>query len=347
MSILEKYYDYKSYKECKNIFKTYSKSYYLGSMIFPFEKFIHICAFYGLVRVADNIVDSKNLSENEKCEKLNEFIENFFNIYDLKDEDYKIIKNNNKFWCKYHDIFRALFKTIKEIKLERQLFERFFKSMKMDLEKYNYQTYWELEKYIDGSAAVIGEVMLKIMMYKDDYYVKNPYNSSERFEFTKQNRMSYANLLGNSFQMTNFIRDIREDYNMNPRRIYLPLEEINVYKLNFEKYNNEGVVDINFKEFITEQISRNKVLYTFSDIGINMLSPNDKAAIKLSRILYSRILDKIEEKDYELFAPEKIKVGFMEKMKIILNNIGLFNFIKIVIHYISYSYFFIIFFFFE
>lgn len=347
MSILEKYYDYKSYRECKNIFKTYSKSYYLGSMIFPFEKFMHICAFYGLVRVADNIVDSRNLSENEKREKLGKFIDNFFYIYDLKDKDYRIIKNNNEFWCKYHNIFRALFKTIKEIKLERHLFERFFNSMKMDLEKYNYLTYWDLEKYIDGSAAVIGEIMLKIMMYKDDYYVRNEYNSNERFEFTKQNRSSYANLLGNSFQMTNFIRDIKEDYNMNPSRIYLPLEEINSYNLDIEKYNNEGIVDKNFKEFIAEQISRNKVLYTISDIGINMLSPNDRSAIKLSRILYSRILDKIEEKDYELFAQEKIKVSFLEKINIIFNYIGLFNLIKIFINYISYSYFFILLFFFE
>ena len=131
--------------------------------------------------------------------------------------------------------------------------------------------------------------MLKIMMYKDDFYINNTNNtnnSSERFDFTKQNRKSYANLLGNSFQLTNFIRDIREDFNMNPSRIYLPEEEIKNYKLNIEKYNNEGVVDNNFKDFIKEQISRNRVFYCFSDIGIDMLSPNDRVAIKLSRILY-------------------------------------------------------------
>ena len=114
MSILEKYFDYRSYTECKELFRIHSKSYYLGGMIFPFEKFMHVCAFYGLVRVADNIVDSKSLHEDIKKDKLNDFIDKFFYIYDLKDEEYKIIKNNNEFWCKYHIIFRALFKTIKE-----------------------------------------------------------------------------------------------------------------------------------------------------------------------------------------------------------------------------------------
>jgi len=337
MSISEKYDIYKSYTECRNLFKKHSKSYYLGAMFFPFEKFKHVCAFYGLVRVVDNIVDSPILSEQKKKYKLQNFIDNFFTIYDLEDRAYNIIKNKKNFWSNYNIIFRALFITIKEVNLERQLFERFFNSMKMDLEIYKYETYNDLERYMDGSAAVIGEIMLKIMMYKDKYY--------EIDSSAQENRIRYSNLLGNSFQLTNFIRDIREDYNMIPTRIYLPLDEIKRYNLDFDKYNYNGYVDDKFKNFISQQIYRNKVFYSFSDLGINMLSPNDSLAIKLSRILYSRILDKIEEKNYELFSPTKIKVSFNEKMFIMYDNIGFIKFIKIIINYILYSYFFIVMFF--
>ena len=96
--------------------------------------------------------------------------------------------------------------------------------------------------------------------------------------------------------------------------------------------------------FIKQQIERNKLQYSVSQIGINILSPNDKCAINLSKILYSRILDKIEEKNYELFSSTKIKVSFKEKMFIIYENIGIIKFIKIIINYIRYSYFFWIYF---
>ena len=323
---------YNSYKECRNLFKKHSKSYYLGAMLFPFKKFKHITAFYGLVRVADDIVDNFDYCKDNKKYKLEEFINNFFYIFSLNDKDYNLIKNDDLFWSKYHVIFRALFITIKELQLDKSLFERFFNSMKMDLEIENYKTYEDLEKYMDGSAAVVGEIMLKIMSHDDKYYLENINN----------NRIYHSRILGNAFQLTNFIRDVKEDYNMNPRRIYLPTDELDNYNINLDDYNNTQIINDNFKFFIKDQIKKNNDLYKISDVGINMLSPNDSLAIKLSRILYSRILDKIEEKNYELFSPQKIKVSFNEKMYIIYDNIGFIKFIKIIINYILYSYFFIL-----
>ena len=215
MSILQKYYDYKSYRACRDLFKIHSKSYYLGAMIFPFYKFKHVCAIYGLVRIADNIVDYQitDIHEiEEKKKKLEKFIFNFFSIYDLSERGYKLIENDNKFWDRTHVVFRALFKTIKEVKLERNLFERFFKSMKVDLCKFKYESYNDLEEYMDGSAAVVGEIMLKIMMHNDNFY-----KGEKSFS-----RKCYAQILGNAFQLTNFIRDIHQDINMIPSRIYLP-----------------------------------------------------------------------------------------------------------------------------
>ena len=95
---------------------------------------------------------------------------------------------------------------------------------------------------------------------------------------------------------------------MHPSRIYLPLEDINKYNLDFDYYNDTNSVDTKFKNFIKEQIEKNRALYSLSDTGINMLSDNDKMAIKLSRKLYSNILVKIEEEDYNLFNYILIKI---------------------------------------
>ena len=331
-SIKRKINIYNSYKNCRDLFKKHSKSYYLGAMIFPFKKFKHITSFYGLVRVADDIVDNYEYSINEKIYILDEFINNFFYIFSLNDKDYNLIKNDDIFWSKYHVIFRALFITIKELQLDKSLFDRFFNSMKMDLEIESYKTYEDLEKYMDGSAAVVGDIMLKIMSHGDKYYLEN----------INDDRIYHSRILGNAFQLTNFIRDVKEDYNMNPRRIYLPTNELDHYNINLDDYNNTQIINDNFKLFIKDQIRKNNDLYKISDIGINNLSPNDKIAINLSKILYSRILDKIEEKNYELFSPQKIKISFSEKMYIIYENIDIIMFMKIIINYILYSYFFIL-----
>ena len=65
----------KSYKECHKIFKKNAKSYYFGALLFNYEKFKHVCAFYGLVRVVDDLVDLEhNLDSLEENIKLFEFI---------------------------------------------------------------------------------------------------------------------------------------------------------------------------------------------------------------------------------------------------------------------------------
>ena len=53
-----------SYNECHNIFKKNAKTYYFGALLFNYEKFLHVCAFYGLVRVVDDFVDLENNTEN-------------------------------------------------------------------------------------------------------------------------------------------------------------------------------------------------------------------------------------------------------------------------------------------
>ena len=49
-----------SYNECHKIFKKNAKTYYFGALLFDYEKFLHVCAFYGLVRVVDDFVDLEN-----------------------------------------------------------------------------------------------------------------------------------------------------------------------------------------------------------------------------------------------------------------------------------------------
>jgi len=316
---------YNSYKLCQQLFLKHSKSYYLGAMLFNFEKFKHICAFYGLVRTADDIVDN-SIDLNEKKAKLTAFCYEFFTLYDL----YYInqIPINSKEWEKYHPIMKAVFHTITIIGLPRNLFERFFNSMKMDLQKHNYKTFTELEEYMDGSASVVGEIMMYIMAHNCDYYDSDKFKTLTR----------YSRDLGIAFQLTNFIRDIKEDLIMIPPRIYIPKYFLDCYDINFYEYNKTKIIDAKFKDFMKCQFDLNKEIYNNAQFGINELHPEHRLAIQTSKNLYSEILVYIEKADYDVFG-KKILVPFQDKLKIMYKTLSIFHFFKMMFNYITYTYF--------
>lgn len=287
----------KSYIKNHDLFFKYSKSYYLGALLFPFDKFKLICAFYGFVRHIDNIVDEFQDKEKLEIEK-----GKFFSMYDSG-----VCKDN---------FYLALLDTINKLKLPRDVFERFFDSMEMDINNVSYETMDDLKKYMDGSAKVIGEVMLYIMVN----------NSSPEL-------IKYARKLGEAFQLTNFIRDIKEDYNMNPKRVYIPNEYLKKYNVTFE---NE-IVDDRFIRMIRELIIINRTLYKEAQKGIDCLPDEDRAAIQLSKNLYSSILNEIEDSSYELFG-SKIKVSFYSKLWKTYKTLGIINLGKVIINYMFYAY---------
>ena len=314
------YYLNKSYKYCQKLFYKHSKSYYLGALLFEFNKFKHICAFYGLVRFVDDIVDNEIDILEIKQQKLDKFKKVFFDIFDKNHICY--IHNHYQY-----PILFAIFNTIDEIHIPRHIFERFFKSMSLDLVKYKYETMEELENYMDGSAVIVGEVMLYIMSHDSKFYKNN-------FKYL----LPYSKKLGEAFQITNFIRDIKEDLNMTPSRIYIPNEYLKLYKIDLDKYITNKIDD-KFINFIQNQIYKNWNIYFEAQIGINSLKPNHKIAINTSKILYSEILNYIKLNNYELFK-DKIKVTFYDKLYIIYYNLGLLNLLKIMINFCLYSIYF-------
>jgi 15-cis-phytoene synthase len=308
-----------SYKECRDLFSKHSKSYYLGSMIFPFEKFKLITAFYGLVRLIDDTVDLE--SELNKKDVLYSLKRDFFYLFDIKNR-------TNIDWGLYPKIYEAVFDMINELNLSKEIFNRFFQSMEMDLEKTEYNNFDELVTYMDGSAMVVGEVMIQIMSHHSKFY-----KNKNLTLYTP-----HARTLGLSFQLTNFIRDISEDMNMTPSRIYLPKNEQKIFDLELKYYTNNNLIDDKFIKFIKFQIIKNRLYYQHSLLGIDELDPNSSKAIHISKILYSNILNEIEEKDYKLLD-KKIKVSIWKKLYLILTNLGIINFIIVIKNYIMYTFF--------
>ena len=307
---------HQSYIESQNLFQKYSKSYYLGALLFSYSEFKLICAFYGFVRFIDDIVDSNLLNLAQKTIRLNHARDVFFLLYDNREH----MRNYCPQFFMEYPISPAIIDTINKLNLPRRIFERFFNSMEMDLTATRYATYSELQKYMKGSAEIVGEVMLHIMLPND-----------------RDRLLPYAQKLGEAFQLTNFIRDIKEDYDMFPQRVYIPKEFITKHNVSLDKYWTSGEVDTEFLLMAREIIALNWKLYGEAQQGIVSLPRSKRGAIQLSKDLYSSILIQIKKNNYELFG-NKIKVPFLNKLWITYNTLGVFGLGKVLVNYCVYPF---------
>lgn len=170
--------------------KTYSTSFSLGILFLQKHLRPHIYAIYGLVRFADEIVDS--FHGYDKAELLSSF----------REETAKGIREG----ISLNPVINAFQSTFHHYQIEEKLVDAFFDSMEMDLvrEKYDRRGY---EQYIYGSAEVVGLMCLHVFSEGD----------SSTFEKLKP----YAMRLGAAFQKINFLRDLKDD-NLALGRTYFP-----------------------------------------------------------------------------------------------------------------------------
>lgn len=316
-----------SYNQCHKIFKKHAKTYYFGALLFDHEKFLHVCAFYGLVRVVDDIIDLEK-DEKKKIKNIEDFEKIFFNILNKPKKDREYLVTDESFWKDYHIILRAVINTTNIIGISKEIYKKFFKSMKMDLYKYEYKNYHELEEYMDGSAAIIGEVMLQIIKYKNN----NPVYLDEKMT-------TYARDLGFAFQLTNFVRDIKEDMEMHPPRIYIPIDDQHKFNCQLQKFN----INNNFKNLIEYQLKRCDKIYQNADKGILKIDTKYRYPILVSKILYSEINNRIRQKKYNIRT--RISISKYEKFMILYNSLSVIQFIKVLfilfMNYIKYNFIFI------
>ena len=269
-----------SYQECKRLNRKHGTTYYWSTLVLPQDKQPYVHALYGFCRYADEIVDdlSSTATIDEKAALLAQFGEQFFRDLDRGQSD--------------HIVLAAVVDTVRRNNIDPECFRRFLRSMTMDLTVERYETYADLEHYMDGSAAVIGEMMLPVL------------------EPASPAALQHARDLGNAFQLTNFLRDISED--LDRHRQYIPQEDLRRFGVDLSERRSSP----EFVALMKFEIERCNELYRSADIGLAMLPPVSRRCIGSARSLYSRILDKIVEQDYDVFA-KRVRVPTRQKLALV------------------------------
>ena len=264
-----------SYELCRDFNKRHGTTYYWSTKVLPREKQRYVHALYGFCRYADDIVDDLGpvpVATRERA--LKDFGDRFF-------ADLAAGESSDP-------VLRAVVDTVTTCKIDEGCFRRFLRSMTMDLTVEKYEAWDDLLVYMDGSAAVIGEMMLPIL------------------EPTNEAAIGPARDLGNAFQLTNFLRDVNED--LDRGRVYIPQEDIRRFGVDL----GERRCTPQFVELMKFEIARCRELYRSADEGLALLPPQSRRSIGAARVLYGRILDKIEEQRYDVFA-RRASVSTWEK----------------------------------
>jgi phytoene/squalene synthetase len=254
----------------KIVTKTYSTSFSLATKMLSKSIRQHIYNIYGFVRFADEIVDSfhdydKNLLFKDFSCDLEKSLKNKIHLNPIL----------NSFQATYH-----------KFNIDKDLVDSFMGSMEKDLHKKKYMTDQEYEDYIYGSADVVGLMCLKVFVNGD----------TEKYEELK----SFAMRLGSAFQKVNFLRDLKDDFEIL-NRTYFPNTDLN--KLNEEskiKIINE--IEEDFKEGLN---------------GIKKLPIEAKFGVFMAYRYYSQLLKKLKKTPALDIKNTRIRVPNYKKIELL------------------------------
>lgn len=268
------------FTQAKKITKKFAKTFYLSSLFLPKAKKNASYAVYAICRLSDESVDQSTcLDQENELKKLEQKISVAYSQLEIQES-----------------LLIAFRYTINNYNIPKEYFDTLIAGMRMDLEIKRYANFTALKDYCYKVAGVVGLIMLKIFGNKDNI------------------AYDYAIKLGIAMQLTNILRDIKED--LGRERIYLPFDEMLKFNIT-ENQLKKGQINEDFKNFIGFQIKRCEEFYTQSQTGIKLIDSRlCRFVILIMKEAYSGILHSIKKNNYDVFT-KRACVSKFKKIKII------------------------------
>lgn len=256
------------YAHCQAVQRAHGVSYYFATRFFPPEMRRAVHALYGFVRYPDQWVDCPDAGVSPATIRAQ---------LDAYERD--LIRAVCGQPVSLPPL-RAFADVVRRYKIPLRYPLEFLDAMRMDLTRTRYASFEELQTYTWGSASVVGVMMCYIL------------------GATQPEALQRAATMGLAMQMTNFLRDVGEDWQRG--RVYLPQDELQRFGVS-EAQIAQGVVDERWRALMRFQIDRCRALYADAEKGIALLPREAQYPVLLGGRLYARILHAIERNDYDVF----------------------------------------------
>jgi phytoene synthase len=268
-----------AYKECRRLTRHHGKTYYFSTLFFPKSVRLNVFALYGFIRYPDELVDNPEPGR-DPADSLRDFRRQTEAALDGEPPALAVL--------------RAFADTARKFNIPRELPLAYLDAMAMDLTCDRYNTFADLQKYMYGSAGVVSMMICHII------------------GATSEEALGPASDLGTALQLTNFWRDIGEDWSQRGR-IYVPLEDLKRFDISVSGLAS-GITDDRWWSLMKFEIARARRYYAKADKGFPLIPKKCRLPVRLARVLYARILDKIEENHYDVFN-KRAATTHWEKIK--------------------------------
>lgn len=282
-----------AYSVCRHIARSAAKNFYYGFLVLPAHKRNALSAVYAFMRHADDISDDPGAPCEQRREKLTEWMNALRRVIGGERTD--------------DPVLMALADTQRTFNLPLELLEKLVQGTAMDLppqelssasppnSRLHYETFEQLYDYCYHVASVVGLICIRIFGYRDPRAEK------------------LAEQTGVAFQLTNIIRDVKEDNSLG--RVYLPSEDLRRFGVEASALNN-GNAAAAFRPVLEFEAKRARELYHAAEELLPMIDDDSQPALWTLVEIYRRLLDRIEARGYDVFS-ERVKLSTGEKVGIL------------------------------
>jgi 15-cis-phytoene synthase len=251
------------YARCAAITRRSSSNFYYAFMLLPAERRRALYAVYAFCRFVDDIADDDTVAQPAAM------------LARWRDELHNVFAGTPT-----RPVSRALAHNVIRFGIPRRYFDQVIDGVEMDLTHRRYDSFDELSLYCRRVASAVGLICIEIFGYR---------NPATRL---------YAEKLGLAFQLTNIIRDVREDAERG--RIYLPLEDLHRFEVTEAELLN-GAYSDRFRALMAFEVDRARDFYREAAQALPVEDRASMLSAEAMRLIYSALLERIARSNYRVF----------------------------------------------
>jgi 15-cis-phytoene synthase len=268
-----------SYVWCEQVARSQAKNFYYSFLLLKRERRLAMCAVYAFMRYCDDLSDDEGIADRAAA------------IARWRDDLEAALAGR----VGDHPVWPAFVDAVQRFKIPHQYFFDMIDGVSSDLEPRRIQTFVELYDYCYHVASVVGLTIIHI------------------FGFESPQALKLAELCGVAFQLTNILRDVKEDRNKD--RVYLPLEDFERFQVSPETLQPE----VRRKKLLEFEAQRARDYYKESAPLVGLIDKGSRASLRALIGIYSRLLDRIVESNYDVLS-HRIRVPTWEKVWILVRS---------------------------
>lgn len=267
-----------SYALCRQVARRAAKNFYYTFLLLPRDKRRAMCALYAFLRRTDDLGDNPQPADVRR-EALARWRESLDGAMQGRFD---------------HPLLPALADTVARYAIPPQYLFDTIDGVEMDIDGRQYETFDELEQYCYRVASVVGLACIHVWGFRGD----------EAFEPARK--------CGLAFQLTNILRDLKEDAEQG--RVYLPREDLDRFGYSVDGLRS-GVRDARFRALMRFEIARAEALYREGRELQRWLEPDGLPVFGAMVSTYQALLEEIKRRDGDVFT-NRVRLSPWRKLSI-------------------------------